>query len=107
MAEPEFPFPLATYLALRLVLEPEELEANHLLRVRLVHDDGEELANFQGGFAVSRRDDEPYEDVAVTVAFPFVGVELPTPGNYEFKIAVDEVELTSVRFRAHEVEDQP
>jgi hypothetical protein len=100
-----FPAPLGTALALRLVLDAEEIAATHTVEVRFVQEEGHrQLFAMTAEFQVDVRDPPPTaeEDVAAAIALPLGDVILPSEGLYSFEVSFAGELVGSVRFRAHQ-----
>jgi hypothetical protein len=95
---PEYPAPLGTALALRIVLESDEQEGT--LDVRLVNTDGQQIAHAQGGFRIGVEGVEPGEETAAILALPFHSAVLPSAGLYSFEISLGDGHQASVPFVA-------
>lgn len=95
----ELPAPMGVFLALVIEQDPLEIGAVHELRVVVLDQDGEQLAEVIGGFQVEAADVEPGDTVAVPAAVDLRMVSLPAHGPYDVRVFVDGHHQRTVRFR--------
>jgi hypothetical protein len=99
---PQFPAPLATVLALRILVHPTEVDRSHHLTVQLNDADGQRLVNLDADFGVSDASVlEPGEEASVP--FPLAlppNAALPHQGRYSFEVLIDGIHQVSVPFSA-------
>jgi hypothetical protein len=94
-----FPAPLNVDLALVLAIHPSELAESHLLRVRVVGEDGQEIAAIDGQFGPAQvSGPQPRSEVQQPLVLPLRHVGVPTPGRYSVEINVDKTHLRSLDF---------
>lgn len=95
----ELPAPMAVFLALVIEQDPLEIGEVHELRVVVLDQDGEQLAEVVGGFQVEAADVEPGDTVAVPAAVDLRAVSLPAHGPHDVRVFVDGHHQRTVRFR--------
>jgi Family of unknown function (DUF6941) len=85
-----FPAALGTCLALVLEFERVEAARPHELAVRVVGEDGEDIAHVEAEVRVDNPERaEPGENVHRPIAVDLRGVALVKPGAYELRVYVD------------------
>jgi hypothetical protein len=95
-------------LALRIMVHPTEMDSEHSLQVRLIGEDGQEVAQVQGTFGVNDPTIlEPGEEAGVSIPLAMHELMLPMAGTYSFEILIDGTHHASVPFRAHEAGGSP
>lgn len=97
-----FPAPLNMSLALRIMVHPTETQDAHKIQVRLMNEDGADVAQIDGEFQhsdPSAKDLALGEESAMALQIGF-NLALPKAGAYSFEILIDGVHQTSVPFRA-------
>jgi hypothetical protein len=103
VGRPGFPAPLALAVALNVVGEADELSESHAVTVDVVHDEsGERVGGVRLEFEIAESDLAPGEPLSLSLAvsFPADAVTLPRPGAYRIGLAVDDGEVTQLRFTA-------
>jgi predicted RNA-binding protein with TRAM domain len=95
----DLPAPMGVFLALVVEQDPLEIGEVHQLRVVVLDQDGEQLAEVVGGFQVEVADVEPGDTVAVPAAVDLRAVSLPAHGPYDVRVFVDGRHHRTVRFR--------
>lgn len=86
----QYPAALGCSLALVFEVHPMELGRPHELEVRVLGEDGAEIATVQGGFQTAPGPDtKAGESMVVPMAFDIRGAGLPGPGGYSIEISVD------------------
>lgn len=102
----EYPSPLGTALAVRVMVHPTEADRSHHFEARLLSEDGEEAGGVHIDFEMSRPllALRPGEELAVALPLSLHGLGLPHPGAYSFELLIDGVHHESVGFVAEEGE---
>lgn len=95
----DVPAPMGVFLALVIEQDPVELRRAHELRVVVLGQDGEQMAEVVGGFQVDAAEIEPGDMVAVPAAVDLRGVGLPAYGPYDCRVYVDGQHQRTLRFR--------
>lgn len=95
----ELPAPMSVFLALVIEQDTVEIGRVHQLRVVVLDQDGDQLAEVLGGFQVAAADVEPGDTVTVPVAVDLRAVALPAYGPYDVRVFVDGQHHRTVRFR--------
>jgi hypothetical protein len=88
-------------VALALVFELHQMEADrpHELDVRIIGEDGAEIARVQGGFQTQVPPElNVGEELLVPVALDLRNAGLPGPGAYSIEIAVDGTHQRTLQF---------
>lgn len=94
-----FPAPMDLDLALVISIHPSELADAHDLRVRVVGEDGQQIATIEGSFGPAQiTGHRPLSEVQQPVVLPLRQVGLPAPGHYAVEITVDRTHLRSLDF---------
>jgi hypothetical protein len=98
----EYPSPLGTALAVRVMVHPTEADRGHQFEARLLSEDGEEIGNVQVGFEMSSPHGvmRPGEELSVALPLSLHGLGIPHPGAYSFELLIDAVHHASVGFVA-------
>jgi hypothetical protein len=97
----EYPAPLGTTLALRVMIHPTETADAHAMQVLLLSADGARVAELGIGFGVSDPTVlSPGEEASIPMVLPLTNVGLETPGAYSFELLIDGIHQVSVPFRA-------
>lgn len=90
-------------LALRIMVHPTETQDAHKIQVRLMNEDGADVAQIDGEFQHSDPSAEEDlalgEESAMALQIGF-NLALPKAGAYSFEILIDRIHQTSVPFRA-------
>lgn len=103
VGKPVFPAPLDLSLVLVFQNSPHEAGTTHQLEIRLHDEDGQRLMdplNAQIGVG-----EPPAEAQGLPLFGPLavrLGVPIPRPGTYEFVFLLDQHDVGSMPFRAHE-----
>lgn len=96
-----YPAPLGMALALRIMLHPTEADREHELRMVLMAEDGQSVAQATIGFGVTEADQAmPGEELAVSIPVPMYDLLLPKAGRYSFELLIDGMHQQSVPFVA-------
>lgn len=103
LRRPEFPGPLNTALALRVMVHPTEAEQPHQLEVRLMKEDGEEVGRVEIDFELESQAVRPGEELSAPFAVPLHGVALPHQGAYSFELLIDGIHQASLPFIAESI----
>lgn len=99
MSRDMFPAAMDIDLALMFAIHPSELADAHVLRVRVVGADGQELAAIDGRFGPAQVvGPRPNAEVQQPMVLPLRTVGLPGPGHYSVEITVDRAHLRSLDF---------
>jgi hypothetical protein len=102
---PEYPAPLGTSLAIRIMIHPTEAASEHQLRALLLAEDGERVAEIGIGFGVSDPTQLTVgEEASLPITLSLAAVGLPRPGAYSFEMLIDGIHQASVPFRAEVIE---
>lgn len=85
-----FPAEFGCALALVFELHPMETERPHELEVRIIGEDGAEVARLEGGFQAQPGPGmKTGEMMLVPVAIDLRNVQIPGPGGYSIVVRVD------------------
>jgi hypothetical protein len=88
------------YLAVRILLHPTELGRARTFDVKVVDEDGEEIAQVEGGFETEAADDlPPGWHQGFNLVFPLNGLPLPRFGLYAINFLLDGQHLGEREFR--------
>lgn len=99
-----YPGALVASLALRIEMHLTEAKTDHAVRVEILGEDGQQLAQFGGEF---KPDQAKVAQQAVgdglftCVALPLTGLQIPRAGRYSIEILIGEVHKKTIQFRAH------
>lgn len=86
----QYPAPIGCSLALVFEIHPMEAARPHEIDVRVMTEDGAEMARVQGGFQTTPgQDAKAGESLLVPVALDLRNAGLPGPGGYSIEISVD------------------
>ena len=108
LRRPQYPGPLNTALALRVMVHPTESDKPHEMEARLVKEDGDELARVEIGFEAAAQQIRPGEELSAPFALPLHGLMIPHEGAYSFELLIDGVHQASVPFTAEVMQsDEP
>ena len=103
----EYPAPMNVSLALMFEVHQMEVPHPHEIDVRVVGEDGQEIARAQGGFQAALPPDiHMTEKLLVPVVLDVRQAGLPGPGAYSIEISVDGTHHQTVQFRAQPREQQ-
>jgi hypothetical protein len=95
----EVPAPMGVHLALVIEQDTAELHQAHHLRVVVLDQDGEQLAEVVGDFLVDATEIDPGDTVSVPAAVDLRTVALPAYGPYDVRVFVDGEHQRTLRFR--------
>ena len=97
----QYPAPIGCSLALVFEVHPMEAANPHEIDVRVMSEDGEEIARVQGGFqATPGEDTKVGESLLVPVSLDLRNAGLPAPGGYSIEISVDGTHQRTLSFWA-------
>ncbi len=104
LGRPEYPSPLGTALAVRVMVHPTEADRSHQFEARLLSEDGEEVGSVQINFELSQPHAalRPGEELSVALPLSLHALGLPRAGAYSFELLIDAVHHASVGFVAEE-----
>jgi hypothetical protein len=92
-----FPASLDNEVAVRLVLTPEEVKAQHKIEIRVLTSQGALASTVTGEFATAIPDGRPVgTDISLSIPVSLRQVVLPGPDRYEIEIVVDAESLTRI-----------
>jgi hypothetical protein len=78
------------YLVIRLQFHPTETNREHTFALTITDEDGQQIAELEGGMRVDRLRGIPATwDQNVNLVFPLTGIGLPREGNYRINLQVD------------------
>jgi hypothetical protein len=103
LMRPVYPDPFAAGLALRILLHPTELDAEHTVKIQLVDSDGATVAELTSTFSVpqeQRASLETGEELAVNMPLNLPMVAIPKRGDFAFEILIAGHHKRSVPFKA-------
>jgi hypothetical protein len=96
----QLPATLTASVLVRLLVHRTESDRQHVVEVRVLDQDGVQLAGMHGHFQPRVPDDLPIGwDVPMLIAFPIHGLALPAASNYGVEILGDGSHLKSLNFR--------
>lgn len=93
---------MAMQLALRIVVHPTELQTNHGVRILVLAEDGDRVAELGLDFEMDPTSSNllPGEEAALPLAIPLSNVGIPQEGRYSIEVLIDDVHQISVPFSA-------
>jgi hypothetical protein len=97
---PNFPAPSGVVLALVIELDEVESERPHELDVRVLGEDGQEVANIKGAFEVNAPQRRAGERVHVPVVVDFRDANVPGAGVFDVRVYLDGNHRRTLTFRA-------
>jgi uncharacterized protein DUF6941 len=102
LARPTFPAPLGLTLAMMLTLRPTEAAEQHKLRIVLQTEDGANVAELDGQFAVQAAPKglRPGEQLGMPVVLDLRNVAIPKEGMYSLEILIDSQHVRALPFVA-------
>ncbi len=97
---PELPASLNAAVLVRLQLHRTETDRQHVIEVRILDEDGRQLAELHGHAQPRTPEDLPVGwEVPVMVNFPIHNLALPRAARYSVEILGDGLHLKSLNFR--------
>lgn len=101
----EYPAPLGTTLAIRIMIHPTETATDHQLQALLLDEDGLRVAEIGIGFGVNDPTQLTVgEEASLPISLSLGGIQLPHEGAYSFELLIDGIHQASVPFRAQLIE---
>jgi hypothetical protein len=97
---PTFPASLGVVLALVIELDEVESERPHELDVRVLGEDGRQVANVKGAFEVNAPERRAGEHVHVPVVVDFRDAHVPEAGTFDVRVYLDGNHRRTLTFRA-------
>jgi hypothetical protein len=77
-------------LVIRLLLDSTETGKQHEIRMQIVDEDGQQIAEAKGQFRIDQSLGLPIGwDQGGNAVIPLTGIGLPSPGNYTINLFVD------------------
>ncbi len=96
----QLPATLAASVLVRLLVHRTESDRQQIVEVRVLDEDGVQLAGMHGHFQPKAPDDLPMGwEVPLLIAFPIHGLALPAASTYGVEILGNGSHLKSLNFR--------
>ena len=92
-------------LVLRLLVHPTEVDRDHSLEIRLIDEDGGELARVDGSFN-ARGPAQPGREIALPFVMNMVNTRFEHAGDYSLEILIDHQHAKSLPLRLQQVQQQ-
>ena len=92
-----FPAPLDNAVALRLVMTPDEVKAQHKIEIRVLTSGGAVASTVTGEFATAVPDGAPVgTDISLNIPVSLRQVVLAGPDLYQVEVVVDDAPLARI-----------
>jgi len=89
-------------LMIRLLVHPTEAGRAHALEIRLINEDGGELAKLEGSFEASPGG-QPGREMPMNISLTMSNTRFEKAGDYSIELLVDNQHVKSLPLRLYEV----
>lgn len=89
-------------LLIRVMIHPIESERAHTLEIRLIDDDGHELARMEGNFQAAGG--PPGREMPMNISLALSNIRFEKQGDYSIELLLDNQHVKSLPLRVHQVE---
>jgi len=89
-------------LLIRVLVHPTESERSHTLEIRLIDDDGHELARMEGNFQAGGG--PPGRELPMNISLALSNIRFERQGDYSIELLLDNQHVKSLPLRVHQVE---
>jgi len=89
-------------LLIRVLVHPTESERAHTLEVRLIDEDGRELARMEGNFQAGGG--PPGRELPVNISLTLSNIRFERSGDYSIELLLDSQHVKSLPLRVYQVE---
>jgi hypothetical protein len=107
LVRPTFPAPMGVTLALVLELDPFERRTSHDITIRVVDADGRQVAQGTGRILGAEMAPDAPTRTQIPYVFDLRGVRIPSPGDYEVKVYVDQAHHVDIPFQGLQTPTPP
>lgn len=104
----QFPAPMGVQLALLLNASQDEMSKNHRMKLALLHQAGDKVAELAVDFAVGANPGtQKAQPITVPIIASFQQQNLPKEGGYVIELSIDDKLAKKLEFYAAKVQTQP
>ena len=89
-------------LLIRVLVHPMESERPHKLEIRLIDDDGHELARMEGNFQATGG--PPGRELPMNISLALSNIRFERQGDYSIELLLDNQHVKSLPLRLYQVE---
>ena len=89
-------------LLIRVLVHPMESERAHTLEIRLIDDDGHELARMEGNFQAAGG--PPGRELPMNISLALSNIRFERQGDYSIELLLDGQHVKSLPLRLYQVE---
>jgi hypothetical protein len=89
-------------LLIRVLVHPMEAERPHTLEIRLIDDDGHELARMEGNFQAAGG--PPGRELPMNISLALSNIRFERHGDYSIELLLDNQHVKSLPLRLYQVE---
>jgi hypothetical protein len=89
-------------LLIRVLVHPTEAERAHTLEIRLIDDDGHELARMEGNFQAAGG--PPGRELPMNISLAVSNIGFERQGDYSIELLLDNQHVKSLPLRLYQVE---
>ncbi|HEV2685196.1 MAG TPA: hypothetical protein VGW79_01025 [Actinomycetota bacterium] len=89
-------------LLIRVLIHPTESERAHTLEIRLIDDDGHELARMEGNFQAAGG--PPGREMPMNISLALSNIRFERHGDYSIELLLDNQHVKSLPLRIYQVE---
>jgi hypothetical protein len=89
-------------LLIRVLVHPTESERAHVLEIRLINEDGGELARMEGNFQAGGG--PPGRELPMNISLALSNIGFEKPGDYSIEMLLDNQHVKSLPLRLYQVE---